>query len=285
MNFLVIGHSVEDHIVSDDHEIIKPGGIYYSVFALSSVISGDSIYLCTSAEKDNYYLFEDVFNLCKPDFIQFSGPIPKVLLTIHGEKEREERYKNINKSLEIPYDKLNDFDGILINMVTGFDIELEQLKKIRQNFSGIIYLDVHTLSRGMNHHGHRGFRQIENFKYWAECVDIIQVNEFEIKTLSDKTSDDEIANEILHSGTRQIILTKGALGAAVYYLQNGELNSIFQPVSKVNLGNKIGLGDVFGAVYFYNYIKTGDLFSSLQKSVFTSGLAAEQNGLIKLKKN
>ena len=295
MKFLVIGHSVEDHVITGDIETIKPGGIYYTALALTSVChpreSGDpmltlqdTIYLCTSAQHENYHLFAEVFNLCQPDFIQYSRAIPKVQLTIHGEKERDEQYKNISRSLNIPYERLNEFDGILINMITGFDIDLDQLKKIRQNFHGIIYMDVHTLSRGINHYGHRGFRPIENFRQWAECVDIIQVNEFEIKTLSKKSEDNEIALEILSFGTRQLILTKGEQGAMVYYLQNGELNSILKPVSRVSSGNKIGLGDVFGAVYFYNYIKSGNLISSLENSVITSGLAAELNGLSKLKK-
>jgi len=312
MKLLVIGHSVEDHIISGENEIIKPGGIHYTASALTSVChlracpqeresgdpisvchpcesrdpmitSNDHVYLCTSAEKENYHLFSDVYNLCEPDFIQFSGAIPKVLLTSHGEKEREEQYKNISGNLELPFDRLHEFDAILINMITGFDLKLEQLIKIRQNFRGIIYMDVHTLSRGLGHHGHRGFRQIDNFTGWAECVDIIQVNEYEIKTLSEKTTDDEIALDILTCGTKQIIVTKGALGARVFYLQNGELNSIFISAAKICAVNKIGLGDVFGAVYFYNYIKTGDLFSSLEKSVTASGLAAEQTDLTKLK--
>ena len=209
MKFLVIGHSVEDHIISGNNEIIKPGGIYYSALALTSVAVNDSVYLCTSAEEENFNLFADVFNLCESDFIQYSGAIPKVLLTIHGEKERDERYKNISRPLDVPYERLHEFDGILINMITGFDIELEQLIKIRKNFSGLIYMDVHTLSRGVGHHGHRDFRQIENFRQWSECINIIQVNEYEIKTISAKTSDDEIALDILESGTSQLILTKG----------------------------------------------------------------------------
>ena len=47
--------------------------------------------------------------------------------------------------------------------------------------------------------------------------------------------------------------------------------------------NKIGLGDVFGAAYFYNYIKTGNLFSSLNAAVTASGIAAGHDGLSKLK--
>jgi sugar/nucleoside kinase (ribokinase family) len=144
-------------------------------------------------------------------------------------------------------------------------------------------MDVHTLSRGMGHHGHRNFRHIENFRLWAECIDIIQVNEFEVKTLSEKSLEEEIALEILQFGTSQIIVTKGDLGARVYYLHKGELNSVFMSALKVKTGNKIGLGDVFGAVYFYNYIISGNLFSSLEKSVIASGFAAEQNSLAKLK--
>ena len=294
MKFLVIGHSVEDHIISGSEEIIKPGGIFYTASALTSlchprekrdpmVAENDSVYLCTSAEIENYFLFADVYNCCQSDFIQFTRAIPKVILSVHGEGERDERYKNINSNLELPFERMNEFDGILINMVTGFDITLEQLIKLRHNFSGLIYLDVHTLSRGLGNHGHRDFRQIDNFRQWAECIDILQVNEYEIKTLSEKSSDNDIAHEILEYGPRQLIVTKGPLGARCYYLQNGELNSIFKSAAKLKQCNKIGLGDVFGAVYFYNYIKSGNLFSSLESSVIASGWAAEQNGLNKLK--
>src|ERR1035437_6409029 len=148
MKLLIIGHSVEDHIKSEQNEIVKPGGIYYSVSALTSIASNDEIFLCTYIEIENHTLFSDAYSKCVPDFISVTDSIPKVLLTIHGEKEREERYKNVVQNLKVPYEKLNEFDGILINMVTGFDIDLNILKKIRQNFTGIIYFDVHTLSRG-----------------------------------------------------------------------------------------------------------------------------------------
>ena len=283
MNLLVIGHSVEDHIISDQSEIIKPGGIYYVVAALTSFAPNDKIFLCTYAEKENYSLFSHIYNHCVPDFIGFIDAIPKVSLSIHGTRERDEHYNNVNRNLDIPYERLNEFDGIIISMVSGFDIELNQLKKIRKNFSGIIYFDVHTLSRGLGHHGNRGFRKIEDFNQWAECIDIIQANEYEVKTLTRFEHDEEIAREIFNCGTKQLIVTRGKVGAKVYYLQNGELNSMFQSALKIEVVNKIGLGDVFGAAYFYNYIKTGNLFGSLQVAVTASGLASGHDGLSKLK--
>jgi hypothetical protein len=283
MKLLVIGHSVEDHTISDQKEIIKPGGIYYAVSALTSIAPSDEIFLCTYAEKENYSLFSDAYSKCAPDFISYIDSIPKVWLTIHGLKERDERYNNVIRNLEIPYDRLIEFDGILINMISGFDIGLNQLKKIRENFSGLIYMDVHTFSRGLEHHGHRGFRKIEYFNEWAECIDIIQANEHEVKTLTPFDEEEKIALEIFSCGTKQLIVTRGEAGAKLYYLQNNELNFIFQSALKIETANKIGLGDVFGAAYFYNYIKTRNSFFSLDVAVTASGIAAGLNGLSKLK--
>jgi hypothetical protein len=283
MKLLVIGHSVEDHTISEQIEIVKPGGIYYSASALTSIAPDDKIFLCTYVEKENYYLFSDAYDKCVPDFIRYIDSIPKVVLTIEGLKERDERYNNVNRNLDIPYERLNEFDAILINMISGFDIELNQLKKIRQNFSGFIYFDVHTFSRGLGHHGHRGFRKIEQFNEWAECLDVIQTNEYEAKTITPYDDEEMIAREILNRGVKQLIITKGEAGAKLYYLQNDELNFMFQSAAKLEAVNKIGLGDVFGATYFYNYIKTGNLFYSLNLAVAASGIVAEHNGLSKLK--
>jgi hypothetical protein len=283
MKLLVIGHSVEDHINSDQKEIIKPGGIHYTASALTSIAAQDEIYLCTFVAKENYSLFSNVYSKCAPDFIKYTDFIPKVNLTIHGSKERDERYNMVIHNLEIPYERLKEFDGILINMVTGFDIDLDMLKKIRQNFGGIIYMDVHTLSRGIGHHGDRDFKKIEHFDEWAKCLDFIQVNENEVKTLTDYENEEEATREVLKHGIKQLIITKGKAGAKVYYLQNGELNFIYHSALNIEAENSIGLGDVFEAVYFYNYIKTGDLFSSLEKAVNASGIAAGHDGFSKLK--
>jgi hypothetical protein len=56
----------------------------------------------------------------------------------------------LGSNLDIPYKELSGFNGIMINMISGFDITLEQLKTIRKNFSGPVYMDVHTFSRGVD---------------------------------------------------------------------------------------------------------------------------------------
>ena len=104
--------------------------------------------------------------------------------------ERKETYSQISKNLTVPSNNLNRFDGILINMISGYDISLAQLEKLRNNYLGLIYFDVHTLSRGIDKNLNRIFRRIENFNKWAECINILQANESELLTLSDKKDEE-----------------------------------------------------------------------------------------------
>ena len=112
--------------------------------------------------------------------------IPKVQLIIDNIGERKETYSQVSQNLILPTDNLNRFDGILVNMISGYDISLTQLEQLRKNYHGVIYFDVHTLSRGVDKNLNRIFRRIENFNKWAECIDILQANESELLTLSDK---------------------------------------------------------------------------------------------------
>ena len=164
MKLFVIGQSLEDHISSHGREEIKPGGIFYSVQGLKSVITrDDKIFLCTSVEKDNTQLFDTAYKFVEKSYFEFVPEIPKVYLNISADREREEKYSRINKSLTVNISDFNAFDGILINMITGFDITIDKLKKIRRFYKGLIYFDVHTLARGIDKDGKREFRTIPDF--------------------------------------------------------------------------------------------------------------------------
>ena len=272
MKLLVFGHAVIDKINCGKDEIIKPGGIFYTTAALANIVeSKDNIYVCTTIDKINEKLFSPVFKKIKPNYISYSANIPIVKLNIYDNKERAETYENVSGNLQFNISNLNRFDGILINMVTGFDLSLKQLKEIRKNYNGIIYFDVHTFSRGLNSEMKRSFRKITDFKEWAKCVDIIQANELEVKTLSSKTNEEEIASEIIGYGVKQLIVTKGNKGTKVYFLENIFLSSEEIPALDVKPVNKVGCGDVFGAVYFYNYIRNKNLIEALTLANIAAG--------------
>lgn len=285
MKLLIIGHSVEDHFISGDKEEIKPGGIYYTASALNYIKeSGDEIVLLTAVEEENYQLFSKVFDNFNKNYLQKVSSIPKVFLKIYKSNERDECYNKVTENLDINIDNINSFEGIIINMITGFDISLEQLINLRKSFSGLIYFDVHTLSRGLQSDGKRSFRNIPDFSKWAELIDIIQVNQHELLTLSDKKDQMEIVKEVLNTGIKYLILTMEELGARVFYLSEGEINSIFKPAIKIDVKNKIGCGDIFGAVFFYSYLLHQDINKSLETANYAAGLIASGSDLKDLNK-
>ena len=284
MKLLIIGHSVEDHFISTENEVVKPGGIFYTASALNYLKdSDDRVLLLTAIEKENYKLFSDVFDNFDENYFQKVDSIPKVFLKIYKDEERDECYNKVTQNLNININKPDLFDGIIINMITGFDISLEQLINLRESFKGLIYFDVHTLSRGLEKDGKRSFRVIPDFNKWAKLIDIIQVNRHELLTLSTNKDPMEIVREILNTGTKYLVLTMEELGAKVFYLEEGEINSVFKPAIKIEVKNKIGCGDIFGAVFFYSYLKNTDINKSLELANYAAGLTAAGKDLKELK--
>lgn len=285
MKILIIGHTVEDHIVFHGIEQeIKPGGIFYSASGFHFLKeNNDELHLCTSIQKDNYHLFAFVYDHYKHDYFSYVEKIPKIHLNVFEKKERHERYENITDRLTIPVDNLNMFDGIFVNMITGFDVSIEDIQNLRQKFSGPIYLDIHSLARGMDEHYRRDFRKIPDVKTWLKSVDIVQANDTELFTLSDKNEEREIAEEILHLGPSILLVTKGERGASMYVLSGGQVVESSLSAIEVETKNKVGCGDVFGAAFFSSYIKDKNLEKAFTIANIAGGCIASYSKLNKMK--
>ena len=216
MKLLVIGHTVVDRIIAGQDELIKPGGIYYSILGLANFVEQtDKVFLCSAVSKSSEYLFSDLYDKIRGEYISYTNKIPQVKLTLYNDKERDEQYSNVNQNLNVPAEDLNNFNGILINMISGYDINLEQLRNIRSEYRGVIHFDVHSMARGLGKDMKRDFRRIPNFNEWAVNIDILQVNEEEFKTLSNKTIRIDIVREMFSYGIKIIILTKGEVDKSI----------------------------------------------------------------------
>jgi sugar/nucleoside kinase (ribokinase family) len=271
MKILVIGHSVLDFIKSDGAQNIGAGGIFYTISALNRLKSSDEeVFLCSQFDEETFDYFKPEFEKLNTSFLQKVEKIPRVYLNLQKDCERHEKYENITDNLSLDYSDLISFDGILINMITGFDITLDQLIQIRKNFSGIIFIDIHTLSRGLTKDFKREFRLIPEFESWIKCLDIIQVNQSELYTLSHKKNEMEIVEELFSLGVKIICVTKGEFGARVYCKNQNEIASYFVAAKKINNPNVIGCGDVFGASFFYSYIRNKNAFDSLTDAVMNA---------------
>ncbi|GAB6282437.1 MAG: hypothetical protein STSR0008_16780 [Ignavibacterium sp.] len=293
MKILIIGHSVEDHIhsTSNDEEI-KPGGIYYTTAAMNIIKNNDDeIYLCTSIQKDNFHLFEPVYKNINPKYFQYVPQIPKVHLYLNNNNERTEKYENITNKLSIPFNDLNSFDGILINMITGFDISIEDIIKIRDNYwkssptrNGKIFFDVHTLSRGLNENMIREFRKIPDINKWFNSIDILQSNENETLTFFNSKNEDEIVEEVLNHNVKIFLITKGNKGVRLFTKVNNEIISLYEEGIKVEVKNKVGCGDILGSIFFYYYLKDKNLEKALKLANIAAGISVSYFQLDELNK-
>jgi len=285
MKILIIGHTVEDHIIfHGEEQEVKPGGIFYSASAFHFLKNAeDEIFLCTSIQKENYNLFEFIYKNFNHEYFSYVEKIPVIHLNVFEKKERHERYENITDKLTVPFDALNKFDGIFINMITGFDINVEDLQQIRKNYNGLIYLDVHSLARDIDDNYRRDFRKIPKVDKWISSVDILQANDNELCTLSEKISEKEIAEELLQRGAKIILVTKGERGATVYTMKNEKVISLTIPAIQVETKNKVGCGDVFGAAFFSSYIKDKKMEKAFTLANIAGGCIASYSEIKKMK--
>ena len=288
MKLAVVGHSVVDVVRKRGKEKIQPGGIFYTTAALKAVAeSDDELFLITSSDGKNDGYFADAFDRFNLSLSQKTGAIPKVYLTIHEKKEREERFENFTQSLNVnKINALTNVDGILINMISGNDISVNDLETLRKNFEGEIFIDIHALSKGTDKENNRIFRKVPDYQTWLSNVDIVQTNNHELNTISAAGNEFERASEILSYGVKYLIVTKGKLGVRMYYKKNGEAASYFIAAKKFLSVNKVGCGDVFGAVFFQSFLKTGNPFTALENANLAGGIvttydSTEKFGLIR----
>lgn len=264
MNILIIGSSVFDKIVLSNNIIEYPGGIYHTTKKLIELkTKNDLISLCTQSDGKTFHYFEEVFNKCDQIYLEQLSEIPTVTLEETSDFDRKETYNN--QPIGLNFEKINfsEFDGILINMITGYELDSSKLAEIRKQTRALIYFDVHTLSRKSEGICKREFKVIPDFDKWAKSIDIIQVNEFESTTLFDLTDEFEIAKKLFSCGVKIFIITKAEKGAKVFFKKDNEINFYYKTATMIKNVNTIGCGDYFGAVFFYNYLKTSNAISSL----------------------
>lgn len=269
-----------DFIYQDESLVVKPGGLYYTIVGLVNIVDEkDRIYPVTLiGEKYKEHLIT-LYKKTKGEFIGFVQEIPEVHLKIKNIGEREERYKNLTDKLNIDNLIQSDLNlsGILINMVSGYDITPDDIVKIRNKFDCPIYIDIHTLSRGLDEKGGRTFRAIPQISEWLKYVDIVQANEYELETICQFKDELSKVEFILSSGPKIVIITKGERGAVLYSGGN-ELLRIAVMADKLAGKNKVGCGDIFGAAFFYSYICGNSIYDTLRFANTAAGTITNYYG-------
>ena len=271
MKILVVGHLSNDVV----HPVEGPdvqmyGGIYYAVATLAAVLNhNDSVVPVFGVHKNEYpALMERLALMPTVDtsgIFKFDGPTN----TVHHYRKNGATTIECSKDIAtpIPYEKIRRHlavDGILVNMVSGSDLTIETLDHIRMSVRSHeipMHFDYHSLTLGVNDRYERFLRPLPDWRRWAFMIDIVQLNEQEIASLSSEhLSEEKIVGHLLTLSVKGLLVTRGDRGVSVFTNERKQVHRIDIPgVEAGAVQDDTGCGDVFGAAFFASYLKSADV--------------------------
>jgi sugar/nucleoside kinase (ribokinase family) len=165
---------------------------------------------------------------------------------------------------------LTDLDGLYLNFITGFELGLETAVRLREEFQGPLYADLHSLFLGITSQGHRVPRELPGWGAWPRSFDVVQMNEDEFELLGRSWGDPwQLAADTVGPELKLIAVTLGDRGAAYVAApdfsddptdwararkslgEGGPTRSgrvLSEPERR--MGDPTGCGDVWGATFF-----------------------------------
>lgn len=183
---------------------------------------------------------------------------------------------------------LAGLDALYVNLISGFELDLETATLLRQHYAGPIYCDLHSLVLAVQPSGLRTLQPLPHVADWCRCFDFLQVNEDELSMLAPDGM--ALAATALANRVQSLVVTLGARGA-VYFapahftrladrqtgtppltLSSGALRTeLLAPAagSAHVKGDPTGCGDVFGATY-YSRLLAGDIITNALRTALTA---------------
>jgi sugar/nucleoside kinase (ribokinase family) len=285
MTITVIGHLCLDVIHHQDGtETRSYGGIFFSLATLANLLSPrDTIFPVFGVGKDDHAALLErlsVYPNVDPSGIyKFPGPTNQVSLHYRDDRERTECSKHIAEP--IPLKRIRPYlesDMILLNMISGFDIALETLDEmrmdVRENHTPI-YIDVHSLTLGVNPDDTRFHRPVELWRRWLFMLHGAQMNEEEAAILAaEKLTEENLAKHTLALNTNVLLVTRGDRGCTAFIDEKKHIHRVdIDPAETVTGADPTGCGDVFAAAYCAHYLGTRDIEASAR---FANTVAARK---------
>jgi len=262
------------------------GGITYALSAFDAALAGEWQLVPIAKVGSDVY----------PRAVEFLGTLRRLapgataVEVPYANNRVELRYSSIERRSEVlsggvpPWSwlglrpLLEGLDALYVNLISGFELDLETTQLIRQHFRGPMFGDLHSLMLAVQPDGLRSLRPLPNAAEWCACFDLLQVNEDEMSMMAPDPL--ALAATAMARGVRTLVVTLGARGA-VYFVSpgfdrlrdleagrgvravGGAVRTALVPAPSGPVkteGDPTGCGDVFGATYFSRLL-AGDSFS------------------------
>lgn len=260
------------------------GGIFYTISTLSK-LSGDSMeivpytHLGTDLHAPFESLLEQYPNISRDGLQQIEQLNHKVILEYVSELERQE--KALFNFPPLEWEQIApaaDADFVMINLISGWDVSLQAVTRLSRKVYPKLYLDVHFLTMGLDKLGRRFPQRPDNIEQWLQSARFVQMNEREFRTIAGEEVNEVLFFEKYFRPDQVLLVTFGNRGARLIFRKDQIIrNKDFPAVSVKTPVDVTGCGDVFGAAFVYNYLKTNQLYPSIE----FANRAAAANSLLR----
>ena len=268
------------------------GGVLYNVMALGNIMPANSriVPVCYVGSDHLRQVKEQHLDAC-PNIvtdgmmISPNGTDTNKLIYTTPDRRDEQITINTPKTRYEDIFPFLDSDVILFNFINGREVELDTVKKVRENSKALLVMDVHTLCRTMSEGGRLMPGTLDRWEEWAAAVDIFQCNDQEIEYVLDrevKTEEEMIAasKEILAKGPDCVLITLGSKGSMLTYKDGESVYSVKMPIVPERImADSTGCGDAFSAGFMNEFLKSRNYVKALAMANAVSSLNCEAIGL------
>ncbi|HEY6951351.1 MAG TPA: carbohydrate kinase family protein, partial [Bacteroidota bacterium] len=178
---------------------------------------------------------------------------------------------------------LLDTDGVLINMVSGSDITLETLDRIRMAVRDArtpIHFDFHSLTLGIGADHKRFRRPLTDWRRWCFMLNSVQMSEEEAAGLTTEHFDETtLINHLMPLMVSAFVITRGDRGVTTVLQENKKLTHLNIPGSGAGTAvDSLGCGDVFGAAFLSQYLREKDYSRAAEFANRMAGIKSTVKG-------
>jgi hypothetical protein len=290
MRFAVIGHPCVDEIHTLDGRVIRSwGGVIYSLAAMAALArKGDIVVpaFCIGAGEAAAFgkRIERFGRLDRAALGVAAGTTNTIVLRYISPTERTEHCPSVLPPLDFAFlaPRVRSADGILVNMISGFDVTIETLAQLRASTAAPIHLDVHSLVLGeLKPDSPRAFAPVAGGLDWFAQATTAQLNEHEAGIFTPECGDEaSLAAGALARGLRALLVTRGERGVSVYTSDAGTVRRADLPPASApeEAIDSTGCGDVFGGAFAVAYARDPDAVGAARAASVAAAANARFSG-------